>query len=221
MALKPELAVGGIIIFAGASFFFALAESALFSLGKWRAQQLAERSPGRGSQVMELLGEPQSLLATIVLGNTFANAGVLATALWLALEGAWPIGWTLLSTLALILLGCEVLPKTLAVRAAEEALFAPLLDGLLTMTGVEVYGRPDLEGRTPTVAFNVVGHHPDDVARALAGDRIAVWSGNYYALRLMERLGLEAEGGAVRIGPAHYNTFAEIDVLLAALREIA
>ena len=119
MALKPELAVGGIIIFAGASFFFALAESALFSLGKWRAQQLAERSPGRGSQVMELLGEPQSLLATIVLGNTFANAGVLATALWLALEGAWPIGWTLLSTLALILLGCEVLPKTLAVRAAE------------------------------------------------------------------------------------------------------
>src|SRR5262249_34249054 len=104
---------------AGASFFFALAESALFSLGKWRAEQLAERSPQRGQKVLELLSRPQGLLATSVLGNTFANAGLIATALWLGLEGHWPLFWTLAGTLMLVLVGCEVVPKTLAVRSAE------------------------------------------------------------------------------------------------------
>ena len=107
-----------------------------------------------------------------------------------------------------------------AVRAAEEALFAPLLDGLLAMAGVEVYGRPDLEGRTPTVAFNVVWHHPDDVARALAGDRIAVWSGNYYAVEIMAALGLESRGGAVRAGVCSYNTADDVDRLLAAVERL-
>ena len=40
----------GLLIFAGMSFFFALAESALFSLGQWRVRQLTERSPGTGAQ---------------------------------------------------------------------------------------------------------------------------------------------------------------------------
>ena len=93
MALPPAMALGGIVLFAGASFFFALAESALFSLGKWRAKQLAEHSPERGRQVLELLNDPQALLATTVLGNTFANAGLIATALWHGLEGEWPIFW--------------------------------------------------------------------------------------------------------------------------------
>ncbi len=119
MVIIPVLAIAGIALFAGASFFFALAESALFSLGKWRAQQLAENSPARGGLVLRLLAEPQSLLATIVFGNTFANAGLIATALACALSGWWPLGWTLAATLAVMLIGCEVLPKTLAVRAAE------------------------------------------------------------------------------------------------------
>src|SRR5262245_57512084 len=103
MALRPEMSVGGIVLFAGASFFFALAESALFSLGKWRAQQLAEHSPERGQKVLELLRRPQALLATTVLGNTFANAGLIATALWFALEGHLPVFWSLGATLLLVL----------------------------------------------------------------------------------------------------------------------
>jgi putative hemolysin len=114
------LAILAILICAGASFFFALAESALFSLGKWRAQQLAEQSAELGGKVAQLLKEPQDLLATIVLGNTFANAGLVATALWLALQGQWPIGVTIISVVLLILVGCEVVPKTLAVRSPEE-----------------------------------------------------------------------------------------------------
>jgi cysteine desulfurase family protein (TIGR01976 family) len=107
------------------------------------------------------------------------------------------------------------------VRAAEEALFGPLLDGLLALPDVEVYGRPDLDGRTPTVAFNVARHHPDDVARALARDHIAVWSGDYYAVEIMAALGLDTRGGAVRVGVSSYNTVDEVDRLLAAVTRLA
>jgi putative hemolysin len=119
MAQMPYMAIFGILVFAGASFFFALAESALFSLGRWRAQQLLEGSTASGQKVLQLLKEPQDLLATIVLGNTFANAGLVATALWLGVEGNWPLSATIAGVLLLILVGCEVVPKTLAVRAPE------------------------------------------------------------------------------------------------------
>ena len=112
-------AVVVVLIFAGASFFFALAETALFSLSKWQAQQLAEREGRAGSSVLRLLGEAQDLLATMVLGNTLASAAMLATALWMALNGRWPFVVTAILLLALILIGCEVLPKTLAVRRPE------------------------------------------------------------------------------------------------------
>ncbi len=119
MALMPYLAGLGLLVFAGMSFFFALAESALFSLGKWQLRQLEERSPGTGGLVARLLGEPQHLLATIVLGNTVANASILALTLWAAPWG--PLLWFVFlpALLILILVGCEVAPKTLAVRAPE------------------------------------------------------------------------------------------------------
>jgi len=120
--LTPLWAVIGVLVFAGASFFFAVAESALFSLGKWQARQLVERSPQTGGVVERLLAKPQDLLATIVLGNTFANSIIVAISLWLALSGGWPApvtGAMMVALLALILIGCEVVPKTLAVRAPE------------------------------------------------------------------------------------------------------
>ena len=115
-----SIAVGLVIIFAGASFFFALAETALFSLSKWQAHQLAERNPGPGGIVVRLLGQAQDLLATMVLGNTFATAAMLAVALWMALNGRWPLVLTVVLLFLLILIGCEVIPKTLAVRRPEQ-----------------------------------------------------------------------------------------------------
>ena len=85
-----------------------------------------------------------------------------------------------------------------------------------------VYGITDLDRlneRVPTVAFTWPRLSPRATSEHLAQHGIAVWSGNYYALRLMERLGLEAEGGAVRIGLAHYNTREEVDWLIEALHE--
>jgi CBS domain containing-hemolysin-like protein len=112
------LVLPGVLAFAGASFFFALAESSLFALGKWRARQIAGQ-PG-GAVVVRLLERPSELLATIVLGNTAANGAIVALALWPVLLGQWPLGLTLAAVAVFILVGCEILPKTLAVRAPEQ-----------------------------------------------------------------------------------------------------
>ena len=89
------------------------------------------------------------------------------------------------------------------IAAHEAALFAPLLDGLLATDGVRVYGPHDTDARTPTVAFTVDGHSPDDVARHLAAERIAVWSGDYYAVEAMTALGLaESAARCERASPA-------------------
>ena len=120
MASGPLTAIVLVLFFAGASFFFSLAETSLFSLSKWQVRQLAEREPRAGGIVARLLAEPQDLLATMVLGNTFASAAMLAVALWMAIHGRWPLVGTVVALLGLILIGGEVLPKTLAVRRPEQ-----------------------------------------------------------------------------------------------------
>ena len=82
-----------------------------------------------------------------------------------------------------------------------------------------LYGLPTMAGRVPTFCFNVEGRSPEQVADQLAARDIAVWSGNYYAVEVMDRLGLSPDG-AVRVGIVHYNTAAEVDRLLQALVEL-
>lgn len=106
-----------VLVCAGASFFFALAETALFSLSKWQVRELTQRAGRAGGVATRLLAEPQDLLATMVLGNTFANAGMLAVGLWLALGDRGPLAGTVATVAAVFLLTLffgEVLPKTLS-----------------------------------------------------------------------------------------------------------
>jgi selenocysteine lyase/cysteine desulfurase len=72
-----------------------------------------------------------------------------------------------------------------------------------------------MEGRVPTFCFNVEGLSPLEVATRLGERGFAVWRGNYYAVEVMDRLGLPE--GAVRAGMLHYNTTDEVDRLLEAL----
>lgn len=74
--------------------------------------------------------------------------------------------------------------------------------------------------RVPTVSFRISGRHPREVAEALGREGIYVWDGNFYAQGVTERLGLEGQGGLVRVGALHYNTLEEIDRLLEALRRL-
>ncbi len=119
MESAPWIAALIVLICAAASFFFGLAETALLSLAKWQVRHLAEQHPNRGGVVARLLERPHELLAVLVLGNTFAMAAMLAVALGMALQGRWPVVGTLACVLALILIGGEVIPKTLAVRRPE------------------------------------------------------------------------------------------------------
>ena len=111
-----------------------------------------------------------------------------------------------------------------AIRGYERALFTTFVEGLLAIPGLTFYGISDPEGfgsRTPTAAFRIAGRHPDEIAKHLARRGVYVWSGNFYAIAVTERLGIEAQGGVVRAGLAHYNTREEVDYCLACLREIA
>jgi selenocysteine lyase/cysteine desulfurase len=106
------------------------------------------------------------------------------------------------------------------VAAYERDLSARLLEGLEGIAGVTVYGTRDLNRRCPTYAFNVAGKHPAAVSAALAERNIFVWDGNYYALELMQRLGIDDSGGAVRVGAVHYNTIDEIDAFLDGVASV-
>ncbi len=111
-----------------------------------------------------------------------------------------------------------------AIRVYERELSQKLIAGLLAIPGLSFYGITDparFDRRTPTVAVRMEGHTPRALAEYLGERGIFCWDGNYYALNLTERLGVEASGGMLRIGLVHYNTAEEIDRLLTVLGELA
>jgi cysteine desulfurase family protein (TIGR01976 family) len=118
----------------------------------------------------------------------------------------------------------EVLAGMEAIRTYERTLSARFLDGLSAIPALRLWGIADparLDERTPTFAVRVGEQHPLETARALGQHGIFVWDGHYYALALMERLGLQETGGAVRVGLCHYNTPAEVDRILEELAALA
>jgi cysteine desulfurase family protein (TIGR01976 family) len=104
-----------------------------------------------------------------------------------------------------------------AMHTHEHALGERFLAGL--PGHCTLHGLPTMVGRVPTFAFTVDGIAPHQIARQLAACEIAVWDGDYYAVEVMSRLGLQPEG-AVRAGFVHYNTADEVDRLLAALEDL-
>lgn len=107
--------------------------------------------------------------------------------------------------------------------AYEQSVAERLINNLETIDGVTVQGitSPDaMERRVPTVAFTHDRIAPDVIARALADNNIFVWSGHNYAVEVAKTLGIFESGGAVRVGPVHYNTFDEIDDFSAVLASI-
>ena len=110
-----------------------------------------------------------------------------------------------------------------AMKEYEKTLSQALIKGLSAIKGVHVWGITDdaqLDRRVPTVSFTLDGWHPRDVAAELDKHGIYVWDGNYYALAVMDRLGLEEKGGMVRVGAAHYNTLEEVNKLVEAVRAL-
>jgi len=118
----------------------------------------------------------------------------------------------------------ELKKAMLAIRAYEYELSRALLSALQAVPGLTVFGLTDvrrLEERLPTFSFRMQGLSPRGVAERLAEHGIYVWDGNYYAINVTERLGLEASGGMVRVGAVHYNTLEEVEQLQGVLLKIA
>jgi cysteine desulfurase family protein (TIGR01976 family) len=107
-------------------------------------------------------------------------------------------------------------------HAHEMELLAKLLEGLQSIRGVRIYGITDpqrFNERCSTVSITLEGRTPTEAATYLGGRGIFTWDGNFYALNLTERLGVQDKGGLLRIGLVHYNTAEEVERLIAGLRE--
>jgi cysteine desulfurase family protein (TIGR01976 family) len=110
-----------------------------------------------------------------------------------------------------------------AIHEYEVRLIGRLIVGLQNTPGVRIYGltdRTEWENRVATVAIRKEGTTPAQLAEALAAENIFCWDGNFYALAISERVGVEASGGFLRIGLVHYNTFEEIDRCLAVIDQV-
>jgi selenocysteine lyase/cysteine desulfurase len=104
-----------------------------------------------------------------------------------------------------------------ACLAYERMLGDGLLAGLAAVPGLKLYGPPGTDGRVPTFSFTIEGQDPHEIAAHLAEAGIFAWSGSFYALEPVARLGLEERGGLLRVGLCHYNNAEEVDRLLEAL----
>lgn len=114
----------------------------------------------------------------------------------------------------------QLLAALESATAYEEWLGERLLKGLARLNSVRLFGPPTMAGRVPTFAFTVEGHSSADVARHLAEHGVFAWSGHFYAVEAIARLGVAETGGLVRVGLCHYNTADEVDRFLAALEQL-
>jgi selenocysteine lyase/cysteine desulfurase len=103
----------------------------------------------------------------------------------------------------------------------ETALGGRFIDGVSGIDRVTIHGVPTMdEHRVPTFAISVEAMTADEVAARLAAQGIYIWSGHYYALNAIERLGFLETGGLARVGFVHYNTVAEVDRTIEALASL-
>ena len=107
-----------------------------------------------------------------------------------------------------------------AVRGYECGISAAMLEGLSSIKGLTIHGitaSSRMNDRVPTYSFTLEGWHPREICEELDRKGISAWNGNYYAPEVTTRLGLEAAGGMVRVGAAHYTTLAEVQLLVDAV----
>jgi len=114
-----------------------------------------------------------------------------------------------------------VVAGMLAIEAYEQPLAAWLRRELAAIPGVTLYGPPDGHPRTSTVSFTLDGFTPEEACRALGEQGIFAWDGHFYAIRLVEVLGLLPRGGLIRLGLAPYNTQAELERTVEAVAGLA
>jgi cysteine desulfurase family protein (TIGR01976 family) len=115
----------------------------------------------------------------------------------------------------------DVVAGMLSGELHEQPIARFLVEELSALPGVTVYGPPAGHPRTSTVSFTLDGFSAPEVCRALGDKGLFLWDGHFYAVRLVERLGLIQRGGLVRAGIAPYNTMEEAERVVTAVAELA
>jgi cysteine desulfurase family protein (TIGR01976 family) len=109
-----------------------------------------------------------------------------------------------------------------AIRDYELVLAREMLR-VLKGCGATIYGVREearMKERVPTFCFNIAKLSPQMIVEEMAERDIGIRDGHMYAPRLMNRLGLSMDSGAIRASLVHYNTLDEIRRFETALREI-
>ncbi|TGR00744.1 cysteine desulfurase-like protein [Mesorhizobium sp. M4B.F.Ca.ET.190.01.1.1] len=109
-----------------------------------------------------------------------------------------------------------------AIRDYELMLAREMLK-VLKDCGATIYGVADearLHERVPTFCFNIGKLSPQKIVEEMAELQIGIRDGHMYAPRLMKRLNLSMDSGAIRASLVHYNTVEEVHKFGEALRAI-
>lgn len=103
---------------------------------------------------------------------------------------------------------------------AERELLAPLLDFCQGNQRVRLIGPATPESRAATVSLQTHSAPPKELAERLAARGIIAGAGHFYAVRLLEAMGLSPEVGVLRLSFTHYTSESEMTQLLTALDEV-
>jgi selenocysteine lyase/cysteine desulfurase len=117
----------------------------------------------------------------------------------------------------------DVASATTAIREYEQTLSLEMLE-VLEDCGADIYGIKDkrlVTERVPTFCFNLPGVAPQVVSETASRAGLGIRDGHLYAPRLMRRLNLPLETGAVRVSLVHYNTKAEVQRLGDVLKGLS
>ena len=104
-------------------------------------------------------------------------------------------------------------------REHETQLLAPLLDWLGTRDDLRLIGPAETEARAPTVAL-AHARPGAEIAARLAPHGILAGGGHFYAVRLLEAVGVPRDHGVLRLSFVHYTAPEEVDRLIRALEAV-
>ncbi len=106
--------------------------------------------------------------------------------------------------------------------AHEDVISDRLLNYLTSKSNVQIIGQPETNHdlRVPTISFVVDGISSETIPPQIDKHNIGIRFGDFYAKRLIEDLGLDKQGGVVRVSMVHYNTIEEVDRLIQALETV-